>query len=213
MLAELVVPPEVVDVLVGGQSWNPSVSPHSIMADTEFDNPLPWITVDQLHVVFSTDVEVVADSLTLVGVNVPRYAPSGFGYDSGSFTATWTFAAPFSADKLLLNLAGEPFDFNPIDDLAGPGGQLLNGGSDFEVRFDILPGDSTRDRATTVTDLANVGLRVGSVLGPPKSTFYQREFDVNADGSITVTDLANVGLRVGSTLPDAEPPQRPVIRA
>ena len=148
-----------------------------------------------------------------MGVNTGQYFPGGFSYDSASLTATWTFTSPFHVDKLLLNLAGEATDSSPIDDQLGAGGQLLFGGRDFQLRFDVLSGDATGDRATTVTDLGNIGLRVGTVIGPPASEFYEHEFDANSDGAITVTDLANVGLRVGTVLPggDPVPPGPPLI--
>ena len=56
-----------------------------------------------------------------------------------------------------------------------------------------------------MTDLGNIGLRVGTVIGPPASEFFEHEFDANSDGAITVTDLANVGLRVGTVLPGGDP--------
>ena len=213
MLAAGPDPPEVLDVLLGGQAWSPRIAPVSLVSGSGSRQPLPWINTDQLDVVFSKEVEVDIDSLTLVGVNTGQYFPSGFSYDSGSLTATWTFTSPFHVDKLLLNLAGEATDSSPIDDQLGASGQLLFGGRDFQLRFDVLSGDATWDRATTVTDLGNIGLRVGTVIGPPASEFYEHEFDANSDGAITVTDLANVGLRVGTVLPggDPVPPGPPLI--
>ena len=84
-------PPEVLDVLLSGQAWSPQIAPVSLVSGSDSREPLPWINSDRLDVVFSKDVEVDIDSLTLVGVNTGQYFPSGFGYDTGSSAATWTF--------------------------------------------------------------------------------------------------------------------------
>ena len=62
-------------------------------------------------------MNVTESDLTLVGVNTPQYAFSGFSYNPATFTATWTLATPLKADKLLLDLNGH--NASGVTDQAG----------------------------------------------------------------------------------------------
>ncbi len=123
--------PQVVEVLVSGSQWSPSVlnevdPDHGIgfaIPHGGFDQlvTLPWVNLDQVSIRFNEPVTVEQDDLALHGVNVPRYTLSGFSYDPVTFTATWTLALPnqpggvvgIGADKLLIDL------FEGVTDLAG----------------------------------------------------------------------------------------------
>lgn len=198
-------PPEIIDILLSGQAWDENVASFSLLAASKPDQPLPWVNMDRIDVVFSEDVEVELSSLTLAGVNGTEYSPIGFSYSQETFTASWWFDPPFAADRLLLNLAGEATDPSPVRERVGTNAQLLGGGSDFELRFVALPGDSTGDGVTDIGDLVNIATRVPSSVGPPPSGSYSPEFDVNGDGRIDIGDLVNTATRVPSSLPGGEP--------
>jgi hypothetical protein len=206
------VVPTVIDVLLSGMGWNPLLPAFSLFTGLNPTDPLPWVNMNTIEVVFDEDVDVVANSLTLVGVNIPNYFPPDpgvtFGYNNTTFTATWKFPSFFGTDKFLINLAGEASDSDPIR--AAGGGVLLNGGSDSNHRYDVLKGDANRNGSTTVTDLVNIGSRVVSVIG---DAIYTQFFDVNGSGSITVTDLVNTGAQVVSVLPPGNPIVPPLLAA
>ena len=195
----------MVDIRFSGSAWQPQVPRFSVLAGPEPEQPLPWINLDRIDVVLSEHAQVELDSLTLVGVTVPQYAPSRFQYDSDSFTATWEFSTPFPADKLLLDLPDQWINASPM---VGPGAQTSQVSADrfaFPMRVDILPGDSNRDRQVDIADLVNIATRVPSSIDPSPSPKYGAQFDVNADGLIDIGDLVNVASRVPTQLPDGEP--------
>ena len=64
-----------------------------------------------------------AADLSVSGVNTTAYAFSGFSYNPGTFTATWTLAAPIADDYLELDLAAK--GMAPVTDAAT--GEVLDG--------------------------------------------------------------------------------------
>ena len=158
----------------------------SLFTDVDTNTPLPWVNLDRIHVSFSKNVQIDIIWLSLAGVNDLQYSPTGFTYDIQTFTATWTFDTPFAADRLLLNLAGEEADPSPIDDRPGEGGQLLGGGRDFVLAFNILPGDVTGDGVTDISDLVNIASRVPASVGQAASPNYEAKYDANGDGIIDI---------------------------
>ena len=157
--------------------------------------------------------------MSLTGVNTPTYSfladdltdvvaadQDGFRYDPTTFTATWILDGPIDIDKLLLDISGQGSDTRPVQ--GATGGVLLNDGVDFEQNFSVLPGDTNRDTAVSVTDLVNISSRIQ--FGTFKS-LYGSFFDLNGDGAISVTDIVNAVRRVPSFLPmgmpvDTDPP-------
>ncbi|MAE64572.1 MAG: hypothetical protein CMJ18_09920, partial [Phycisphaeraceae bacterium] len=209
----------VIEFLVSGTNWNsallsamdpgrglglpiPAGAPDQLTV-------LPWVNIDQVHMVFSTDVTVVQGDLTLMGVNVPSYGFGDFDYDSSTFIASWTLDAVIGADKLLfvlsdaVNAGGVLLDGDVGDpaDATLPSGDGTDGGA-FPFRINVLPGDGNQNGSVSVTDVVNISSRV------EEGTFgqkYDRRFDVNGDGAINRTDLEAVLPLAGTTLPEGEP--------
>ena len=237
-LSELIDPPSVAAVRLSSSAWDdqfrafidPELSlgypiPPTSQLDPLPGQPLPWININKIDVVFDQDVDVELASFTLTGVNVPLYSflpddpldtvaadLDGFRYDSTTFTATLVLDNPIATDRLLLDIGGESADTAPVQ--ASGGGPLLEGGggsgTDFEIFFDILPGDATRNGSFSVTDVANVAARVQ----PGKfNTLYDPFFDLDGSGSISVTDVVNGAARLGpnSTLPPGSPSNPAVV--
>jgi hypothetical protein len=207
---EVLPPPplEVVDVRLSGSTWN-STNP-ALLAPISLTVvnclTLPWANVNTFEVQFSEHVNVAPSSLALVGVNVADYMAAGsgvvFDYDPLTFTATWTFAGPLGADRLLFNLDGESDDAHPI--AAASDGRLLAGG-DFAQGFSILPGDVNGNGSVSVTDL--VILAQNALIGGG-GTFpanYDNRLDINGDGAIDITDLVLTSARVTQQLPTGTP--------
>ena len=204
--------PEVVDVRVSNGSW--IIDPTSLVNEFDESRPLSWLNVNRIEIQFNKDIDVQRDSLEVLGVNQRQYDVGSFAYDASTFTATWTLPGPIGNDRVRLIVHGETSDSQPVDGAPGEGGELLARGQDFEVRFNVLPGDVNGDQITSVTDLVNVVNRVGA---SRTSENYNRSFDLNGDGTISVTDLVNSAARVVSQLPtsssrltppaDAELPQ------
>lgn len=192
---------EVVAVQLSGSSWAPGIGPHVPGAGVDPVAPLPWPDLDTVQVVFNVDVNIVASSLVLTGVNVARYGVGGFAYDALSRTATWALDPPVSADRLRLNIAGEAADPAPVS-IAASGSDLLNGGSDFEIRLDVLAGDVNGDGVTSVLDIgafrALSGEPVVEGQGPLRA-------DLNADGVVDPIDAGLLRASLGRSLPAGEP--------
>ena len=185
--------PVVVDVLVSGQGW--AAPPFSLLSLPATERSVGFANADQVHAVFDEPVDVESSDLNLVGVNNPTYTPStqnGFNYDVPSRTATWNFDAPFGADQLILNLDGDSIT-------ASPGGQLLNGGRDFQILFGIVPGDVSGDGIPTITDIVRIAATHGD------ASKYRPDYDLDGDGGISVADLTNAA----SQILKAQPPNPP----
>jgi hypothetical protein len=132
---------------------------------------LPWLNVNEVSIAFSEDVVVQADDLDIRGVIVATYAtdPAAFTYNAGARTATWRLPAgvAFQNDKILLDLnsdspagvrtaAGAYLDGNWSNGTdAYPSGDG-SPGDDFRFRFNMLPGDTTRDGSVLARDYADV---------------------------------------------------------
>jgi len=170
---------------------------------------LPWNNVDQIKVVFSEDVDVEQGDLAVYGVDVPEYAFSGFGYDPAGFTATWTFAEPFGADKLLLVLsddvtdaAGNALDGEWADEVSTwPSGDGTAGG-DFRFRLNALAGDVDQSGEVRSSDTIKVRRKSNTVPGDPD---YSCFYDVDGSGEIRSSDTIKVRRLSNTELPGGEP--------
>ena len=157
---------------------------------------LPWTNIDQIRIKFSEDVVVTAADLSVSGVNQTAYVFSGFSYDPNTYTATWTLAAPIAKDKLMLDLDAD--GMAPVKSVST--GQVLDGawtdcqstfnsgngqgGTDFQFRFNVLPGDADSN-SVSVTGCYLAGQKIGKNAGDPATII---RCDVDGSGGITTSD-------------------------
>jgi choice-of-anchor C domain-containing protein len=200
--------------------------------------PLPWSGVAAVSIRFDGDVVVAGEDLTVRGSDGRTYAVAGFAYDAPSRTGTWTLAAPFPDDRIMLNLAagGEAGAGRGVR-AAGRGGAAMDGewdgaatgpsrrqypsgdgaaGGDFRFRFNTLAADVNGDARVNALDLADVKRRLNRAAGDGVSpaasgAAYSVFADVTADGVINAADLAAVKQRLNHRLPGeaAAPPPAP----
>jgi V8-like Glu-specific endopeptidase len=164
--------------------------------------PLPWTTVNRIYVQFSEAVAGVnASNIELRDSN--QVLPISVSYNLSTFMATITLPTPLTFSKLRLALADSITDTanNSLDgDNAGGAGGMFN------LRFDVLPGDTNGDgrmNGQDVTGFANV---FNSIAGQGA---YQPRFDWNADGRVNATDIAVATLYFNSRLSDLAEPGAP----
>jgi hypothetical protein len=228
-----VAPPTVTGVFVGSTSWatpfknflgtsgaGEAAFGYRIVAADQI-NELPWTNLNRISIRFSENVNVAADDLVVLGVNVATYGMTAntFAYDASSFTATWTLATSgIVGDKLLLDLdadagsgvtdlAGNRLDgdwTNPIEGgVSGDSFPSGNGvaGADFQFRINVLSGDVNRSGHVQNNDVTAV--RVAQGYGPGAS-LYSIFSDVNGSGSILGNDVTLVRNQLGAMLPFGE---------
>jgi hypothetical protein len=175
---------------------------------------LPWTNVNQVRITFSEDVTVHAADLSVSGVNKTAYAFSGFSYDVNTHTATWTLDASITKDKLMLDLDAD--GLAPVSSAATS--EVLDGawtdcqstynsgngqgGTDFQFRFNVLPGDANANNSVSLTDAALVQQKLGKSAG---QTGYDLRCDVDGSGVITTADYSAVQVRAGGSLPSGNP--------
>ncbi|HEV3416877.1 MAG TPA: dockerin type I domain-containing protein [Pirellulales bacterium] len=176
--------------------------------------PLPWNNITTLSVVFSQDVNINAAGLALVGSpDLPApaaLASAAFSYNSGTRTAQWTFAAPLTVDKYLLDIPSAAVANTLGTSLDGewttgtssfPSGDGSPGG-DFNFRFNLLPGDT--DQNGVVTGVDGNGVR-SRLLQDTTTASYTPMFDLNGDGTITGQDGGIVRAQLLQALPADDP--------
>ena len=175
---------------------------------------LPWNNIDQVRITFSEDAVVHAADLSVSGVNQTAYAFSAFSYDPNTHTATWTLAAPIANDKLMLDLDAD--GMAPVKSVST--GDVLDGawtdcqstypsgngqgGTDFQFRFNVLPGDANASNNVNVLDKSLVQQQVGKNAG---DTGYSAFRDIDGSGGITTSDVQAVQALVGNVLPNGNP--------
>jgi len=211
--------PEVTKVLVGGTSWSSDVlqtlqseglgngSGYAIpVGDVAQLAPIPWFNLNQIQIVFSDNVNVQANSLTVTGINVAQYAIQSFSYNSSTHTATWTLAGAVGPDRLTLNLkstgagavtdtSGRALDGEWVNGQSGyPSGNYSPGG-DFQFAINVLPGDVNLDGIVNGQDMAMLASTTFEYSGPLG--------DLNVDGIINGQDLALTASQWLATLPNS----------
>ena len=181
---------------------------------------LPWVNLDTLAVTFSEGVNVTSGALALLGAPEGPSVPGvlGFSYDSGTFTATWTFAAGLVANKYLLHFASAAVTdaqsaaldgdwTTSVSTFSGDGAA----GGDFSFRFLVVPGDTNGDAATTLSVTNADVLQAKQALQTDTSAgaayLYRR--DVNASGAITNADVLLVKQRLQTSIFDYTDPVPP----
>jgi hypothetical protein len=172
---------------------------------------LPWNNIDQITVRFEGEVSA---GLAIRGVNVPTYNDYSLSFDPSIRTAIATFAQPFGADKILIEIIGNTPGGLGLDGEWTAGGTFPSGdgvaGGDFRFRFNVLPGDA--DRALNRVNAADQGYvkaRLNrSTTSPTSSTGgapYTVFADVTGDGRVNAADQGLVKSRLNRGLPAAEP--------
>ena len=173
---------------------------------------LPWSNLDKLVICFSKDVSIVQGDLVLSGTGLDEGSitppVTGFVYDESNFTATWTFGGLIEPGRLLIDLSdnvhsgGVALDGEWTDGTSTfPSGDDTAGG-DFRFRFDVLPGDTTRDGATNLVDRDGIRTRMFVWAGQEG---YSRFYDLNGSGRVDFLDWSVVLANRGTSLPPGAP--------
>lgn len=152
----------------------------------------------------------MSGSLDIRGVNVPTY-DYNLLYDVDIRTATLTFAQPFGADKILIEIVGNSPEGMGLDGEWTAGGNFPSGdgvpGGNFRFRFDVLPGNVNRTGNVLADDFSAVKARFfRSTVSPGTgANAYTIFHDVDGSGSILADDFSAVKNRFFSSLPGPEP--------
>ncbi|MDZ4782500.1 MAG: NosD domain-containing protein [Planctomycetia bacterium] len=205
--------PAVSQVLASSTAWQTgffdllTTPGYVIPAGADQWTVLPWVNLDQIRVVFTEDVVVAEDDLSIAGVNVGQYLIDSFAYDALSFTATWTLTAPIAVDLVTLSLVDTIIDVDDGLALDGewtnavsafPSGDATAGGG-FEFSFRVLPGDIDRSGDVGITDLNyvrnNFGELATDIVG-----------DLSGSGAIDIVDLNAVRNNFGEQAVSIPPP-------
>src|SRR5262245_31328407 len=148
---------------------------------------LPWANVTRFEFVFSENVQVDADDLTLTGALGGPVALN-FAYNPSTRTATWSASTTLAIDRYTLRLIGT----GPTGVQDGAGNRL---GSDWARTFGVLPGDFDANGVVDDRDLGNIRRRFNR-----NPALANRFADVNGDGIVDQLDYnlakANRGLRL-----------------
>lgn len=175
---------------------------------------LPWNNINQIRITFSEDVTIAAADLSISGVNKTAYVISGFSYNANTFVATWTLDAPIAKDKIFLDLDADGMapvrsvSTNDVLDGAWTDCQSTfnsgngQGGTDFQLRINVLPGDANGINAVSMVDVTLANQKVGRNAG---DAGYDIRCDVNGSGGITCGDVSAIMSKIGGVLPNGDP--------
>ena len=223
-------PPTVSGVYVAGSQWAQPAkdwlasvglgsAQYGLRPSSTTAWDFPWGNLDQVTVVFSTDVVVDAADLTVRGVRID-YPIASVEYDVFDFfgatrgVATWTLSRPLgrltSGDRVTIEVNGEAPD--GVRDRVSH--ELIDGdrngvaGGDYLQSFAVLPGDVAGDLRVNAIDVAEVKRVLGRSYGDGHTGggSYDTWADVNADGRINALDVAAVKRNLGTSLPPATAP-------
>ena len=216
--------PTVVGVYLAASSWDPSYFQYldsiglgnSTIAGLGFAvfggnyqlQTLPWLGLNTLNVLFSGNLSVAENSLTLIGSSdsglPPLPAVTGFSYNSTTHVATWTFASPLKYNRDLVNLAS--------DSIVGNTGLQLDGaasgspGSDFNVTFYVLPGDTANQQTVTFAEAKQI---VPSINLSAGDAGYDYRKDVLGLGTITLADAKQIINYINNDIGSIDSPMAP----
>lgn len=217
--------PAVAAVNVASTQWDPSfvsylesaglgTGGYAIPTGTNQLKSLPWKNVDQVRITFSENVVITAADLSVSGVNTAVRTFSGFSYDANTNTATWTLSAPITTDKLFLDLdadglapvcsaaTGEVLDGAWVNCQSSFPSGNTQGGTDFEFRFNAIPGDVDASNYACLTDVMLVARQIGKSTTSPD---YNYRCDIDGSGTVTTDDYQFTRHQLGATPPAGNP--------
>lgn len=223
---------QVSGVFVRGTAWQPGFTSwldatgrghpalsglgHAVFVGGQQLDTLPWLSLDQITITFTTEVVVAAGDLLLLGSpEGPAALPavSQFVNDTALRLARWTFASPLPMNKYLLVLSDAVRNSSDVR-LDGdwthtadtfPSGDGASGG-DFEFRFHVVPGDVDNSGGVVFAEVAQMRLKIGRTTA---ATDYNVRQDVDGSGGITFSEVAQSRLRVGSSIAGYSDPASP----
>ena len=207
----LSVAPYVYDVSISSTLWDSSFideleneylgyGGYSVSANSA---PAPWDNIDQIKISFDQGVNVWESDLSVSGVNQTAYTFSDFDYDSINNVATWTLAAAVAKDKLFIDLDGD--GLHAIQNIYGDkldGDGNGTGGDDYELRFDVLPGDADQDAGVDNDDYWKIYNEEGAV---PTDSNYSVFDDIDGDAVVEEADRYVAYNNDGDSLPYGGP--------
>src|SRR5581483_523922 len=119
LFAQAATSPHVTNVYLSGSAWTDpfkqylqsqslgsSQYGYAINATSQLAT-LPWTNIDKVSITFDQDVTAKQADLAVRGVNTANYPVTGYTYDAGSKTATWTLGQALRNDKVLIDLDGD----------------------------------------------------------------------------------------------------------
>jgi len=146
--------------------------------------------MNEITLRFSRPVDLNESSLSVGGVNVARYPVTGYRYDAGTHTATWTLAFPMNVDRVTFAL--------------DPGAGAVGAGGAFPaIALYPMRGNADRNGLINIRDFIEERLRLGATTGRPSAgrAPYYYYYDIDADGRIGATDMAATWSNLGRKLP------------
>jgi alpha-amylase len=192
---EIQSPPVAVGaVRIGSSAWDPAFTAH-IDGDQSRGFVLPtqpsqtpvlnWSRLNRIYIQFNQDVAstIGAGQIRLIGINRP-FVPFSFTMDAATQTAVLSLVRPLATDKYRLAVQG------------------ADAGGDWDIRFDVLPGDTNGDGLVTAGDVQPIGQSFNRMITDGN---YQPALDLNGDGAITANDAAVIGQHFSQRLPEGEP--------
>ncbi len=197
--------PAVAQVFASSTAWTPvflsmtGPSGFAIPSGADQWKVLPWSNVDLIRLVFTEDVQVDVNDLSIVGVNGGTYSVASFNYNALTFTATWKLTSQIGLDLVNLTLSDAVTD---VDDGLALDGEWTNGttaypsgnttpGGAFQFSFRVLQADTNRNGDVGIADLNYVRNNFGF---PPTNIFGDR----SGNGLIDIGDLNAVRNNFGS---------------
>jgi hypothetical protein len=175
--ASLAVQPKVLDVRVDYGSKSISL--------IGLNRDLPFTTIKAIDVIFSDNVAVNMNQLSLTGANVSSYGYSGFSYSSVRDDATWTLRSAIGVDHLMMALDGETFTADPAI-----------GVNHFGTSFAVLPGDINGDSVVNAQDMV---LARNAILGTGDPSMIGWA-DLDGNGVVDLNDFNGVRKNLGRHL-------------
>lgn len=209
--------PAVLKVLVSSTEWSDDfldvleATGYAIPAGGAQWATLPWEGLNQIQIMFTEDVDVSVEALSITGVHVASYSVDSFVYDALTFTATWTLDAAIGNDRVSLTLSDAIVD---LDDGLALDGEWINAesafpsgdataGGEFVFGFRVLPGDIDQ---TGEVDLADLNF-VRNNFGELTSNIFG---DLSGSGAIDLSDLNSVRNNFGEVAVPIPPPPPPM---